>query len=465
MEQKSQVADYALPPIVHPAVHNLLQDCSADLFKLIGLKGSPIHLVFPQIMLETTEEFRRVLDVNTASGSKIYFAAKANKANAFLAACPIAEIGADVSSAQEFMAALSAGIQGGSISVSGPAKQSGLMALAILHNAKIAIDEPHDLSSVIELATHLPIAHRVRVLLRLSASDTSRFGMEEAEIDEVLGRLTHQKSRILLEGFSFHISVYSSAKREAMIGMACEAIKRAYVAGMSPTHINIGGGFRTAYADHHHWDMRRATEREFAGGVKPQFVYPYATQPSGYAQLEAILRTSKSTVDDTAVATGRPLTIDIEPGRSLLDQAGVSVFRVQGVRRIGKRWLVMVDGSSRNLSEFWRNSEFFIDPFIMTNEPREAELFTAAVASNTCLESDYLARRFIPFSTRPEPGDLLVYVNTAGYQMDSKESDFHRVPTPGKVVALLGPGGWRFVDDYHVSAADLVHVTAKDGRS
>jgi diaminopimelate decarboxylase len=38
---------------------------------------------------------------------------------------------------------------------------------------------------------------------------------------------------------------------------------------------------------------------------------------------------------------------------------------------------------------------------------------------------------------RPVPGDLLVYLNTAGYQMDSNESPFHDLPLPHKAVVQL----------------------------
>ena len=42
--------------------------------------------------------------------------------------------------------------------------------------------------------------------------------------------------------------------------------------------------------------------------------------------------------------------------------------------------------------------------------------------------------RKVPFPARPRVGDLLVYPNTAGYQMDSNESPFHDLPLPPKVV-------------------------------
>lgn len=36
--------------------------------------------------------------------------------------------------------------------------------------------------------------------------------------------------------------------------------------------------------------------------------------------------------------------------------------------------------------------------------------------------------RKIKFDYLPEPGDYLIYYNTAGYQMDSNESNFHKIP-------------------------------------
>jgi diaminopimelate decarboxylase len=447
--------DSKLSPIVHKQISELLKEQSSELYKLIDLSGSPLHIVFPQRMQDTIKHFRQIVDDADIQSGQIYFAAKSNKSNAFLATSAAAGIGADVSSTQEFMAALNSGIPGHAISVSGPTKLPGLLALAILHNACIAIDEPSELSSISELIDKLPIMHPVRIYLRLSSSEESRFGMTMDIIDETLSRLVELQSKFKLIGFSFHVSGYESKDRIVMIEKACKAIKHAYENGLKPTHINIGGGLRTTYAKTSDWNLKEATDRKFAGGVKPQFVYPYTDQPSGYMQLKEILEATKQTIKDTENEIGQSLMLDLEPGRSLLDQAGITMFRVRGVRAIGKRSLLIVDGNSRSLSEFWRNSEFFIDPILITKSPREQESFTAAIASNTCLESDYLARRFIPFETRPSVGDLLVFVNTAGYQMDSKESEFHRLPLPNKVVALKNADIWHFVNDTIISVADL----------
>lgn len=62
--------------------------------------------------------------------------------------------------------------------------------------------------------------------------------------------------------------------------------------------------------------------------------------------------------------------------------------------------------------------------------------YVACVAGNSCLEVDLVSWRKLQFDRRPTIGDLLVYCNTAGYQMDSNESEFHQIPLPEKLSVL-----------------------------
>ena len=48
-----------------------------------------------------------------------------------------------------------------------------------------------------------------------------------------------------------------------------------------------------------------------------------------------------------------------------------------------------------------------------------------------------LTWRKVAFDYPIQAGDLLIYLNTAGYQMDSNESPFHEAPLPHKVVLEL----------------------------
>jgi len=50
------------------------------------------------------------------------------------------------------------------------------------------------------------------------------------------------------------------------------------------------------------------------------------------------------------------------------------------------------------------------------------------------MEYDVLTWRKVAFEAQPRFGDLILYPNTAGYQMDKNESSFHQLPLPPKIV-------------------------------
>lgn len=75
-----------------------------------------------------------------------------------------------------------------------------------------------------------------------------------------------------------------------------------------------------------------------------------------------------------------------------------------------------------------------IEPKLISKNNNSNNSILASVAGNLCLEQDMITWRKIKFDTIPEKGDLLIYYNTAGYQMDSNESEFHKIPLVKKYV-------------------------------
>ena len=273
--------DYRLPPIVHPEVARLTGPDAGELRRLAEMFGTPLHVVFPCLMRDRIERFRRSMASAGIPDGRIYFAEKASRASAFLAVAAAAGIGADVSSEQEFAAALAQGVPGPRISVSGPAKSRKLLALAVLHAALVAIDQPSELDALLGIAARLGIQGPVRVSLRLGAPD-SRFGLSARDTRAVLERIAGLGSPVALEGVAFHVPGYDSSDRVAMISHACDVITEAVDLGLAPGRINIGGGLAVTYADPASWDMqpgcragvrRRAPTRlgvplrELAGGA------------------------------------------------------------------------------------------------------------------------------------------------------------------------------------------------------
>lgn len=112
--------------------------------------------------------------------------------------------------------------------------------------------------------------------------------------------------------------------------------------------------------------------------------------------------------------------------------------KVEYLKQISdKSNLIITNGNINCLSEQWFNTDYLIRPKLIKkdkNSPRLKTSMYASIAGNLCLEQDMITWRKIKFNYLPEHGDYLIYYNTAGYQMDSNESEFHKLPLVPKYV-------------------------------
>ncbi|GAB4588999.1 alanine racemase [Nocardia sp. IFM 10818] len=406
--------------------------------------GGPFHLLYPARVVHNIRAFQRVFARKGVVGT-VYYGKKANKSPAVVRACAETGAGVDVSSVGEFTAALAGGVRGEDLMVTGPAKSDELLRLAAQQRALIAIDDLDELARL--TATAIPTRAVLRVLPRGSAS---RFGMTGDELDLALTLVDAEAIR--LEGFSFHLTGYEIADRAELALELIARCREARGLGHPVSTISIGGGFGVDYVPAEAWHtfLDGVNERWFHGDRAPALdsYYPYHCPVPGPAMLEAIL--DHGELGNQLRATG--IRMAIEPGRALLDRAGCSVFRVQGVKvrsAHGYPYVILTaDGTSFSLSEQWFDSEYLPDPVLWPEYP--GAVTPTCVGGSSCMETDMLSRRRIPLPRLAATGDLLIYPNTAGYQQDSNESSFHELPIPPKVVLRDGPDArlfeWKLVD-------------------
>ncbi|WKX68893.1 alanine racemase [Streptomyces sp. XD-27] len=397
--------------------------------------GGPFHFLLPDRFEANAAAFAAVLAEHQVPGL-VHYAKKANKAAAWIERCADAGLGVDVASTGELREALGHGVRGDRIVVTGPAKADDLLRLAHLQDCLIAVDAPDELDRVIAPARP---DRPARLLLRVlpPAQSHSRFGFDEAELAAALTRCQEAGDSVRMEGFSFHLSGYATQPRADLAGKLVGLCRRARALGLPADRISIGGGFAVTYVAAEDWERftrEQRPEHYHAGKSFPDF-YPYHSPVAGPEALRAVLAATPHGERATLAALLREAEVALllEPGRALLDGAGCTVFRVQGVKA-REYGIVTVDGTSLSLSEQWFNSEFLPDPVLVPRPEKQAiadgEPFPACVGGATCLESDMLTWRKVAFPARPSVGDLLVYPNTAGYQMDSNESPFHDLPLP-----------------------------------
>ncbi|GAA5092153.1 decarboxylase [Nocardia iowensis] len=487
----------ALPAKIHPLVRAFLDTPDAVEETLIRF-GSPVHLLFPQVYTENLKRFRAVLD-HRLPRHRICYAHKVNQSRAFVRTAEHAGISIDVASPQELAAAVGAGFGPMRIEVTGPKGEVFLRDL-IDCGVTINVDNLWELRRIAELAGDRA---KVPVLLRVSGFDeaqVSRFGVPLAHIQRAFDVLSAHRSRIAFLGFAFHLDSGDIGERIRAIEACLALIERAYGYGLTPSVLNIGGGFRQVFtADADRFDRYVHALREsllghgepmswgsntfgyhVAGGTvhgTPIF-HKYANTIPATTMLDDLLtapleRHGGRTVAE--LASDNLLDVWLEPGKALVDHAGVTVARVDFVKEIADgSVLVNVDLSRDSVTP--ADQEVMVDPVVLpttAHRPAPAVPVDGAVvptlgagdtspslhpvtetgpvgvyfAGRLCLERDLITNHKVWLPERPRPGDLVVFPNTAAYHMDLSAATASMRPPPIKLSVAHRAGSFQVYRD------------------
>ncbi|MEY0499176.1 Y4yA family PLP-dependent enzyme [Providencia rettgeri] len=424
------IAPTELPPIMDPQIHQLCFSNNEQLVGLIKQYGSPLNLVFPHTMKQNIQKLKAVFQENNVNGCILY-GVKVNQSNVLLRTAIEENIGVDVSSLHEWRDANQYGISPEKICATGPAKTDDFLWQLISHNSLIVVDSLEELQDILHLLEFQSL--KARVLLRYQPhSSHSRFGMKYPAFVNAL-KLVKQHDKLQWQGIHFHLGGYTLASRVQAFHEILPLIELSQQLGLNIQTIDIGGGLPIQYVPTEHyqaWVNNQSTETYQNHRIPADF-YPYGSEQSAEQWLSTLL-TSKCTDNETIAQYINKLnvTLAIEPGRSLVDQSAITLFRVVRTCQQSEHPIIFVEGSSFSACETWFNSEFLIDPFHIVTKQSKQQPIRAWIAGHSCLEDDVITHRLILFNNLPQAGDLLGFVNTAGYQMDLLESQFHRHPIP-----------------------------------
>ncbi|MCP2289767.1 decarboxylase [Nocardia amikacinitolerans] len=484
----------ALPAKIHPLIRAFL-DARETLDETLTRFGSPVHLVFPQVFAENLENLRAVLD-RELPRYRICYAHKANQSRAFVRTAEHTGIAVDVASPQELASAIGAGFGPMRIEVTGPKGEAFLRDL-IDCGATINVDNLWELRRIAELAGDRA---EVPVLLRVSGfpgSPLSRFGVPLNHVDRALGLLSAQRGRISFLGFAFHIDTGENAERVRAVDACLALVEQAYAHGLSPGVLDLGGGLRQVFtADADRFDgYVRALRESLLGRGEPMswgdntfgyhveggavhgtpVFHKYANTIPATKMLADLLtspleRHGGRTV--AQVAADNLLDLWFEPGKALVDHAGVTVARVVFVKELGDgTLLVHVDLSRDAVTP--ADQEVMVDPIVLPgavrdgvppawcgdgaiNPPRSAadtvlvrETGPVGVffAGRLCLERDLITNHKVWLANRPRSGDLVVFPNTAAYHMDLSAASASMQPPPPKLAVARRGGGFEVCRD------------------
>ncbi|OIJ27220.1 alanine racemase [Nocardioides luteus] len=442
---------YPLPAARHPIAERLLADGDA-VREAIERFGSPLHLVFPQVMAENAAGLAAVLERHGVPYN-IFYAHKVNASHTLLGRAAAAGLGADVTSEAELSRALAAGFPPDRIEATGPKSRAfieRIAALGVTANAD-------DLWELDRLAAAARAGSTVPVLLRLSGFASpvvppSRFGIDLADADAAL-EAVRRAPGLDLRGVAFHLDTADPAARVDALTESMAVVAAAHRKGLRPSVIDIGGGFRQRFVEDPEPFQRYA--RALAAAAPGELAWPghdlgvpaahkYGNHRPATEVLERFLTAEIERRPVAEVLRECLLTLWIEPGKALVDHAGITVAEVLYRKRAAGRDLVVLDLSRNQITP--ADQEVLLDPVLVDGrgDPLEEGVF---LAGRLCLESDLVSRRKVFLDAEPASGDVLAFVNTAAYQMDLSASAAGGHPPPRKIAAILDGDRFTFAAD------------------
>lgn len=464
-------------PYLKPYLSKTVEDFVSKkqtLIRLVDGFGSPLNLLFPEQAVENLSGLEQVFKDHRIRG-RVFYASKTNKSEAILRRLStVSSAAVDVASSAELKAALGAGFSADRIEATGP-KNNEFLRLCILHGIIINIDDRKEYDRLLRIYQELGLSTKVRILLRIARPNASsqtkravRFGMERQDVDAILDDCT-QNDMVALLGFSFHLATTGLMEKTAMFETACEYIMKASDMGLSVSVVDIGGGLAINYVE------SRVEWEEYVSSLKRSLIEPdsevMAWQNSGlgfWAENGKVRGTgnfsdfhvAKSPATQLSDFLDIPLksmgvtfgqflsesgtALYIEPGRALVEQAGITVGKVLYTKQTETgETLIVCDLNRSNLNA--QDMEYMVDPIIISKEERQEG--SGFLSGNLCLPHDFLTRRKVYFRQMPDEGDLVVFANTAGYLMDFSESHTLRQPIARKLALKQNSTTFNYYED------------------
>jgi len=396
---------------------DLCVDGTLSIQKIIQKTGTPTYIYSAQAMLQPLRELQ---DALANLPHLICFAVKSNSNLHVLKLMAVAGAGMDLVSSGELKRALKAGVDPQKIVFSGVGKtrdemREGIQAGILSFNVE-SIPELELLNEVArDLGVVAPVALRFNPDVDAKTHPyistglkKNKFGLDRSEILSVVENLKKKKlAFISLKGISIHIGsqiLELSPLKDSFVRLRKLVDQIEKVLPGALEFVDLGGGIGITY------------DRE-----KPLPIAKYA---------EAI----QETFGEKA-GLKRPLRIILEPGRSLVGNAGVLVTEVLFRKVRNSRDFLIVDAAMNDLMRPALYGSFHAVVPAQKKKSQGATR-TTDIVGPVCESSDCFASGR-KLSKRIQPGDHLAILSAGAYGF-SMSSSYNTRPRPPEVLVENG---------------------------
>ena len=376
-----------------------------DVLELAREYGTPAYVVAEDDLRARAREYVRAMAAHHGGTARVLFAAKAFPCTAVLRIFAEEGLGVDVASAGELFMALRAGFDPGRIVVHGNAKSVAELRTAVEDGLVVTIDNLDEIDRLEAIAGAGPQPVLLRVVPEVQ-TDThhavatghadQKFGLTLEEAAAAVDRL-NAAGWADVRGIHAHIG-------SQLFDLAPYREAVAAIAELGPFPVyDLGGGLAAAYTPEH----RPPSVDEWVAGV------------TGAAH---------------ELLGAREAELWVEPGRSLVANAGVTLYTVESVKRRESTWVAVDGGMSDNLRPMLYNAPYsadVADRLGSEEEPGER----CHLAGKHCESGDVIA-----WSVRlrdPRPGDVVVTPATGAYG-HALANNYNGVPRPPVILCAGG---------------------------
>lgn len=394
----------------------------ADSVELAKTYGTPLYVFDEALIRKTCREFKASIDEFYNGNGQVLYASKAFSCKEMYRLVKSEGLGCDVVSGGELYTALEAGFDAKDIFFHGNNKTPYEIEFALKSGVgRIVVDNITELETIESLAVSLNT--KANIILRIkpgidahthdyirTGQIDSKFGfaLENGEAFNVVENVLKCEN-VILRGFHCHIASQVCETRpfkeaaEVMMNFMND-VRTKY--SVTVEELNLGGGFGVKY-------------------IESDKQLPFVEY----------LRETSETLKICADKLNYPIPkIFIEPGRSIVGPAGVTLYTVGNVKTIeGIRTYVSIDGGMGDNPRYaLYQAEYTVEIANKANEPKD---FIATVAGKCC-ESGDLIQENAPMQ-KPCVGDILAVLTTGAYNY-SMASNYNRIPRPEAIMVNNG---------------------------
>lgn len=401
---------------------NHLEIGGCDCLELANTYGTPLYVMDESLIRENCQTYKNAIDkYYDGNGLAVY----ASKALCTTAICKIIEqegLGLDVVSGGELYTAITAGFPMDKVYFHGNNKAYKELMLAIENDiGRIVIDNKEELLMVNEIASKLDkkvnVSFRIKPGINPDTHDfirtgqiDSKFGMaiENGEAFEIIRKALKLSN---LNVMSVHCHIGSQILELEPFKLAAKVMIE-FIAelkeklGIEIEELNLGGGFGIKY-----------TQED----VLPEYDY----------NIKSVSEVVKSVFSKKAMKLPK---IVIEPGRSIVASAGITLYRVGSVKDIKNvRKYVAVDGGMTDNPRYAMYQAKY--DAVIVDKPDAPRDEKVTIAGKSCESGDILVKDIM--LPKVSVGDILAVLATGAYNY-SMSSNYNRIPKPPIVLVKDG---------------------------